>query len=356
MFASQHSCRQYCQRRLFHNLLSSCSSGTSVKAIRRASCGVANTCPAGSEISRAWNMAAREELVPAGRSRQRTNVQMFHESVRGITLRAISIVILLTFIGTPMQKLFAYPGGKWPIRKTIIGCFPKHTTYVDVFGGAASILIAKEKSSGEAFNDKNSEIVNFFRVVKHRPAELAERARYWVHSRRAFQDMLSLDPPFDEVKRAFRTWVLLADSFGARGLHFGTTRIGIHSVSHARENLDAVAQRFKDVHVECLDFDRCIAVYDAPETFFYCDPPYRNTRGGNSNYDLLTDEEWQTLKSTLSKIEGKFLLSSNADSFVVDLFKRFHIREIDVRVSLPRKKTGQVRKEILVSNYKLPSV
>jgi len=253
-----------------------------------------------------------------------------------------------------MHKLFAYPGGKWPIRNLVVSCFPKHTTYVDVFGGSAAILITKEPSAGEVFNDKNHEIVNFFRVVKHRPAELVERARHWIHSRELWKEQLSLQAPVDEIERAFRFWVVLADSFGARGLHFGTTKKGIHSVTHARVYLDQVAQRLADVHVECMDFLQVISVYDSPDTFFYCDPPYRNTRGGSSNYDLLTDDEWRVLHDTLRKIKGKFLLSSNADPFVVDLFKRFNVREIDVRVTLARVNRPEPRKEVLISNYLLP--
>lgn len=253
-----------------------------------------------------------------------------------------------------MHKLFAYPGGKWPIRNLVVSCFPKHKTYVDVFGGSAAILITKEPSAGEVFNDKNQEIVNFFRVVKHRPAELVERAKHWIHSRQLWLEQRESGAPMDEIERAFRFWVLLADSFGARGLHFGTTKEGIHSVTHARAYLDEVAKRLSNVHVEGVDFLRVMSIYDSPETFFYCDPPYRNTRGGNSNYDLLSDDEWKVLHDVLRKIKGKFLLSSNADPFVIDLFRRFVVRNIDVRVTLARMNRPEPRKEILVSNYPLP--
>ena len=254
-----------------------------------------------------------------------------------------------------MQKLFNYPGGKWPIRNQVIASFPVHTTYVDVFGGAASILIAKQPSAGEVFNDKNEEIVNFFRVVKHRPAELAERSRHWIHSRRLWQETRQLPPSADEIERAFRCWITIADSFSGMGKNFGTSRTRIHSVTRARTHLTLVAQRLKDVQIECLNFDKCITMYDAQGTFFYCDPPYRGTRGGDTNYQQLGDEEWTRLRDILARIDGQFLLSSNADPFVLDLFKKFHVRPIDVQVTLARKKSLPARKEVLISNYKLPS-
>src|SRR4030042_339999 len=123
-----------------------------------------------------------------------------------------------------MNKLFAYPGGKWPIRNKIIALFPPHLTYVDVFGGSASILIAKPPSIGEVFNDNNEDLVNFFRVVKHRPAELVERGKFWIHSRVLWTEKKEDLRLKDEVARAFRFWVHLEDSFGGMGGTFGTSR------------------------------------------------------------------------------------------------------------------------------------
>ena len=56
-----------------------------------------------------------------------------------------------------MNKLFAYPGGKWPIRHLVVSAFPGHKTYVDVFGGSAAILLTKEPSDAETTRDDISE-------------------------------------------------------------------------------------------------------------------------------------------------------------------------------------------------------
>jgi DNA adenine methylase len=254
-----------------------------------------------------------------------------------------------------MNKLFAYPGGKWPIRTLIVSCFPKHETFVDVFGGSASILITKEPSRGEIFNDKNEEIVNFFRVVKHRPAELAERAKHWIHSRVLWMDQRAMAVPKDEVERAFRFWVITADSFGAIGGTFGTARSGMHSVTHARAYLDEVSKRLRDVHIENLDFRKCIKMYDGPSTFFYLDPPYRGTHGGDNHYDSLDDKEWSEMAEMLGNLRGKFLLSHTNDPFVLQLFKGYFIKHIQVRVTLSKSQSRHPREEILISNYRLPN-
>lgn len=135
------------------------------------------------------------------------------------------------------------------------------------------------------------------------------------------------------------------------GLGFGTKREGITSVTHAKKYLSEVAERLQDTHIECLDFRTCIESYDGSKTFFYLDPPYRKTRGGYSNYDLLSDDDWKDLKNILSKIKGNFLLSTNDDPFVLDLFKEWNVQKLDVRVSLPNKEKSKRRREVLIGDY-----
>ncbi|MDP1675706.1 MAG: DNA adenine methylase [Bacteroidota bacterium] len=259
-----------------------------------------------------------------------------------------------------MNKLFAYPGGKSPIRKQVVSAFPPHEsykTYVDVFGGSAAILLEKEPSPGEVFNDKNDMLVNFFRVVKHRPSELAERAKNWIHSRALWNEFrFAKDRPLDEIERAFLFWARLQDSFGARGMNFGTSKEGVHSVTGSRDYVDQVSARLKGVHIECTSFERCIKTYDSPETFFYLDPPYRNTTGGESNYNQLSPEEWQLLRDLLGGIKGKFLLSHNDDPFVIKMFKGYQMQKIKARVTLAKVNNPEPRTEILAANYAMPRV
>ncbi|MDY4508889.1 MAG: DNA adenine methylase, partial [Candidatus Faecousia sp.] len=51
--------------------------------------------------------------------------------------------------------------------------FPKEFgRYIEIFGGSGAVLLGKEPSKFEVYNDIEGELVNFFRVVKNRPAEL----------------------------------------------------------------------------------------------------------------------------------------------------------------------------------------
>ena len=53
---------------------------------------------------------------------------------------------------------FGYFGGKYFMTDKLIPLFPQHKTYVEVFGGSGTILINKELSNIEVYNDIDGEI------------------------------------------------------------------------------------------------------------------------------------------------------------------------------------------------------
>ena len=57
-------------------------------------------------------------------------------------------------------------GGKGMLVSKLLPCVPQHKYYCEVFGGSAALLFAKQPAEFEVYNDTDSGLVNFFRVLR----------------------------------------------------------------------------------------------------------------------------------------------------------------------------------------------
>jgi Site-specific DNA methylase len=66
-------------------------------------------------------------------------------------------------------------GSKARWAKKLAALLPEHSIYVEVFGGTGAVLLSKQPSPVEVFNDIDGEVVNFFQVLRTQPAALIMR-------------------------------------------------------------------------------------------------------------------------------------------------------------------------------------
>lgn len=204
----------------------------------------------------------------------------------------------------------------------LLPLMPPHRTYVEPFGGGASLLFAKEPSPVEVYNDLDTGLVHFFRVLAD-PAlvpHLFWRCCHTPYSRTIFDDFRATWKTTDDpVERAYRWFVVARWSFsGSFAASFSTvvtaSRRGMAETASkwlsVLDSFGALHERIMRVQIECQDWRVILDRYDTPETLFYLDPPYvADTRKSGSYAHELTAEDHAELVQQLLALKGMAMLS-----------------------------------------------
>jgi len=259
-------------------------------------------------------------------------------------------------IKTPLT----YYGGKQKLCKTILEMIPEHNLYAEPFVGGAAIFFAKKPSGVEVINDTNGELINFYRTVQRDFVSLEKEISISLHSRELHADASAVyNRPklFSEIKRAWAVWVLahmsfssiLDGSFGYDKKKDCTSK----KIHNAREAFsEEIAIRLQDVQIECTDALRIITSRDTEQSFFYCDPPYFNSDCGH--YDGYSIDDFECLLKTLSKISGKFLLSSYPSDILAQYTAQHEWKQKQIQSGVSVNKggaNGKRKTEVLTWNY-----
>ena len=104
----------------------------------------------------------------------------------------------------PTRPVLRYHGGKFRIREWAIAHFPDHKVYIEPFGGAASVLLAKKPVGIEVYNDIDQGVVNLFRVLRDpvQSAHLISDLELTPFSRQEYWNCAELaDDPVEEARR-----------------------------------------------------------------------------------------------------------------------------------------------------------
>jgi DNA adenine methylase len=224
----------------------------------------------------------------------------------------------------PTRPLLRYHGGKWRLADWIIGFFPTHRIYVEPFGGAASVLLQKERCYAEVYNDLDGEIVNVFRVLQdpEKRARLIDMLHFTPYSRAEFN--LAWEKTDDPVESARRVIIRAQMGFGSAGATKGST--GFRRDTERRyttamadwerypECLEAIIDRMRGVQIECRPALEVIRTNDREDTLFYVDPPYlHGTRvmDGSTRYyrHEMTDADHSELLDRLNAARGMIVLN-----------------------------------------------
>lgn len=231
---------------------------------------------------------------------------------------------------TPSRPALRWHGGKWLLAPWVIEHFPAHRTYVEPFGGAASVLLRKERAYAEVYNDLDGEVVSFFRVLRDPAARstLIDRLRLTPFARAEFEESYQVsDDPIEEARRlAVRSFMGFGNSATNRddwsGFRCDSRRSGgtpSRDWANLPDSLLAVAERLAGVIIEQRQALSVMQQHDGPNTLHYVDPPYlpetraTTTRAGKRlkhayRHELTVDDHHRLLEA-LRGLDGMVVLS-----------------------------------------------
>ena len=243
---------------------------------------------------------------------------------------------------------FPLIGGKFNLLKALQPLAPPHHIYVEVFGGAANLLLNKPPSPVEVYNDIDSDLVNLFLVIRDRRKEFVERFKLVLYSRGLYKRWFDEPMPEDAVERAVRFYYIMRCSFG--GNYGASWAFKRKAHKHAPDifwssigKIEEIAYRLKSAYIDALDFRICFRNWDTPETFFFCDPPYYGLDYYRHNF---SEQDHRDLRGVLEKTEGRWLLTYGDHPEVRRLyedFKKVYEQECVKALKKDQGKTEQKR-------------
>jgi len=263
---------------------------------------------------------------------------------------------------------FGWYGGKFSHLDWLLPLLPEAQHYCEPFGGSGAVLLNRQPSPLETYNDIDGEVANFFRVLREQKERLIEAIGLTAFSREEFEIAISpLTSEVSDFERARRFFVrarqvrtgLAQTASGGRWAHCKlTSRAGMAgAVSRwlgSIEDLPEIVQRLLRVQIEHDSAIKVIQRYDSEDTLFYCDPPYpHDSRGDKKAYAYeMTDAQHRQLASVLHATKAKIAISGYECSLMDELYGDWNVIKAPTKVC---HSTKGLRTEVLWVNYDVAS-
>ncbi|MBI5866749.1 MAG: DNA adenine methylase [candidate division Zixibacteria bacterium] len=270
-----------------------------------------------------------------------------------------------TYPGATRKRIvFGWYGGKFSHLGWLLPLLPDCHHYCEPFGGSAAVLLNRQTSPVETYNDIDGEVANFFRVLRNQNVKLLRAIALTPFSREEFY--LSLHgngkklSDLERARRFFvrarqvRTGLAQTASLGRWANCKNTSRAGMSGVVSrwlgSVETLPEIAERLLRVQIENRPALEVIRLYDDKSTLFYCDPPYpHEARGDSKAYGFeMSDDEHRELAAALHSVLGQVAVSGYRCNLMDTLYADW--RRVEAPSKMCHSSKGS-RTEALWMNY-----
>jgi DNA adenine methylase len=237
--------------------------------------------------------------------------------------------------------VLGYYGSKVRAAARIVELLPEHDGYVEPYCGSLAVLLAKPPAGRfETVNDLDGDLVTFWRVLRERAHDLERVCALTPHSREEYAACWPIPDDVDDLERARRVWVKLAQG---RGGQLRPTGWRYHEQPHGRSSsmprtlagyvgrFAAVADRLRNVSIECRPALEIVDRYGRdPKTLLYVDPPYLGTTRSRTAYrhEMTGEADHRDLAEALHRVRAGVVLSGYHSPLYAELYDGWHVAEI----------------------------
>lgn len=270
------------------------------------------------------------------------------------------------------RKLQPFPwyGGKHRTFDFLLKHMPKENHhFVDVFGGSGVVLLNKPSARFDTYNDIDSDLVNFFQVLRDDGDALIRLLTLTPYSREECNNCYAKrnDLTISSLERARMFYCRARFSFAGMAqssissyFTYSTNvadersdrmPIKVSAFINSVDKLPEIVNRLRKVQIENEPALDILKRYDTTATFFYLDPPYvhKTRQGGLETYKgEMSDAEHETLATALHAIKGKAMVSGYKGELYDRLFATWRRVDEAPKCSTTAKK---IRQESIWMNY-----
>jgi len=253
-----------------------------------------------------------------------------------------------------------YYGGKLLMLPHILPLIPPHNIYTEAFFGGGAVFFAKMPVESETINDINNMVINFYEVVKTDFISLKEKIEATLFARSTYTvawTIYRIPHLFTKLARAWAFYIATNMGFACHIGSWGFDKYGKRPKAFQNKKMkftEDIQKRLENAQIECDDANMVIESRDAVDAFHYVDPPYIDTH--QAHYGGYTHADFRRLLETLSKIQGKFLLSSFPSELLDEYIAKhgWYTKTFQKSLSSQKVKIGESRSqktEVLTANY-----
>ena len=270
-----------------------------------------------------------------------------------------------------MKPLGSYLCGKVRLSPQILRYIPQHRVYCEPFFGMGAVFFKKGfyktkniKDYIEVIGDIDGDVTNFLKQLRDFPdLVIKEISKMECSSNlhKLSDTRSNYYKKSNKIKQASLFYFNVSTGiFGLKNDSFlFSVRKNAKNVPLTLKNkvsmLKQVSERLRNCYIVDWGYEKTIEKTDLDDTFFYLDPPYKDThkydKQGSFDYDLFADK--------VKELRGKFALShydnewvrknfDNDNYFIYDLS---HTPSVGKTENNNRVSGKQFTKEVLITNY-----